>query len=149
MTETMLEKILFDRYCNVLVWSTSTKIEGEGFMTYSAASHHGVIETFWLHFWGAVTLSFFIYVNAAHISPAARTALDNRVNYPRPFSLWTIKMANQYVVPQHRSLKRQHISRTESTVANNFSTLIRFSFAFLWLIHLMSEVWQVWGITCD
>ena len=29
-------------------------------MTYTAASHQGAIEMFWLHFWGAVTPSIFI-----------------------------------------------------------------------------------------
>lgn len=38
-------------------------MEEAGFMTYTAARHQGAIETFWLHFWGAVASSMFSTVN--------------------------------------------------------------------------------------
>ena len=47
------------------VWPMSYLRTGRGvwFVTYYVASHQGAFEMFWLHFWGAVMLSIFIYVN--------------------------------------------------------------------------------------
>ena len=63
MTETIFGKNLFDVYFNFfsLAHVPSTNMEGAGLMTYTAASHQGVIKMFWLHFWGAVMTSIFIY----------------------------------------------------------------------------------------
>ena len=60
---TFLKKHLLNVYFDFLVWSMSRplKMEEAGFMTYTAASHQGAIEMIWLHFYGAVTSSIFIY----------------------------------------------------------------------------------------
>ncbi len=39
----------------------SANMEGAEFMSYTGASHQGAIKMIWLHFWGAVMSSIFIY----------------------------------------------------------------------------------------
>ncbi len=56
MTET-----IFDVHFDFLVWLMSANMQGVGFMNYTVASQQGAIEMFWLHFWGAVMSSIFIY----------------------------------------------------------------------------------------
>ena len=50
----------------------SANMEGVGLMTYTAASQMGAIKTFWLHFWGAFTMSIVFTVigwDATYSSP--------------------------------------------------------------------------------
>ena len=68
MTETILEKILFDAYLLFrLLHVPSINMEEVGFKTYTAASHQAASETLWLHFCRAVISSivfsfFFVFL---------------------------------------------------------------------------------------
>ena len=71
MTETIFGKNLFDLYFDFLfVHVPSTNMEGAGLMTSTAVSRQRAMEIFWLHFWGAVMTSIFIY--SLYVDPPAR-----------------------------------------------------------------------------
>ena len=58
MTETIFGKCI---WCVLSLFRfPSANMEGAGFTTYTAASHQGVIEVFWLHFWEAVKPSILV-----------------------------------------------------------------------------------------
>lgn len=49
MRDTIFEEYLFDVFFEFLVWPISI-MEGDGFMTHTAASQQGAIKMFWLSF---------------------------------------------------------------------------------------------------
>ncbi len=59
MTETIFGKNVFDFFS--LAHVPSASMGRAGVMTYTAADCQGAIKMFWLHFWGAVMFSIFLY----------------------------------------------------------------------------------------
>ena len=61
MTKKILEKNVYNIRATLTFWFGPSPTKEASFMTYTAASHQGPIETLRLHFWGAVMWSIFIY----------------------------------------------------------------------------------------